>query len=481
MNEQIQELVSISIITATVISLFSSRLLIIGEDMTEEVMEWKKLLSSTRLGKEETTNSESDNPRSEFQRDYDRIVFSSAFRRLQDKTQVFPLAESDYVRTRLTHSIEVSCVGRSLGTLAGEFINKKHNYDKNPQDYGNIVAAACLAHDIGNPPFGHSGEESIRSWFRKEPKVKFLEVITDPEKEDFYKFEGNAQGFRILSRLQNAINRGGLQLTYAVLGTFSKYPKDSSISDPNSEDISEKKFGFFHDDADSFNKIATELGLIRKKDNTWSRHPLAFLMEAADDICYGIIDLEDGFRVGSVSFEEVESLLKPIACNRRFNEYIYNRQGDLKGKVEYLRAKVINNLIFSAIDVFKNNYDEIMKGRFQHSLMSKICKYENLQLEKIKKLSQQKIYAASNVLYIEAAGFDVLGGLLEKVVPAMVKDEKNKTPAEKKIYELIPQQYKTSCSKYTKLLSATDFISGMTDSYAVMLYRRVCGIELPRG
>ncbi|MXS81415.1 deoxyguanosinetriphosphate triphosphohydrolase [Nitrosomonas sp. GH22] len=445
-------------------------------------MKWEKLLSSTRLGKEEIINSDDSNPRSEFQRDYDRIVFSSAFRRLQDKTQVFPLAESDYVRTRLTHSIEVSCVGRSLGTLAGEFINKKYGYDnKNPQDYGNIVAAACLAHDIGNPPFGHSGEESIRSWFQKEPEAKFPEVITDPEKKDFCKFEGNAQGFRILSRLQNAINRGGLQLTYAVLGTFSKYPRGSSILNPNPEDISEKKFGFFRDDADSFARIATELGLIKKKDNTWSRHPLAFLMEAADDICYGIIDLEDGFRVGRVSFEEVESLLKPIACNRGFNEYIYNRQDDLKGKTEYLRAKVINNLIFSAIDVFKYNYDEIMKGRFQHGLMSKICKYENLQLEKIKELSQQKVYAASNVLYIEAAGFDVLGGLLEKVVPAMVKDEKNKTPAEKKIYQLIPQQYKASCSKYTKLLSATDFISGMTDSYAVMLYRRVCGIELPRG
>ncbi len=449
--------------------------------MAEEVMKWEKLLSSTRLGKEEAIDSENNKPRSEFQRDYDRIVFSSAFRRLQDKTQVFPLAESDYVRTRLTHSIEVSCVGRSLGTLAGEFINKKYGYDnKNPQDYGNIVAAACLAHDIGNPPFGHSGEEAIRSWFQ-ESGAEFIKDLTDSEKKDFCGFEGNAQGFRILTRLQNAINRGGLQLTYAVLGTFSKYPRSSSILDPDTEDISEKKFGFFYDDASSFDRIATELGLIKKKDNTWSRHPLAFLMEAADDICYRIIDLEDGFRVGRVSFEEAESLLKPIACNTEFNKYIYDRQDDLKGKIEYLRAKVINNLISSAIDVFKDSYDEIMRGRFKYSLMPKICKCENLQLEKIKELSRQKVYAAPNVLYIEAAGFDVLGGLLEKIVPAIVKDEKSKTAAEKKIYQLIPKQYKANCSKYRKLLSATDFISGMTDSYAVMLYRRLSGIELPRG
>lgn len=442
-------------------------------------MEWSKLLSPTRLGRKD---AKQEDVRSEYQRDYDRIVYSSAFRRLQDKTQVFPLSESDYVRTRLTHSIEVSCVGRSLGTLVGQFVIEQAGLkDIQAQEFGNIVAAACLAHDIGNPPFGHSGEEAIRVWFKGSGE-KYLKDLSLEEKEDFLNFEGNAQGFRVLTRLQNAINRGGMQLTYAVLGAYNKYPRRAYLPKfAKSENVSEKKFGFVRSDEESFKEIAEGLGLIKKQDGAWSRHPLAFLMEAADDICYRIIDLEDGHRVGRVSFEETEKLLKPVAfaTEKESREGSYVLIDDEKGKVEYLRARAISRLIFEAVLAFKENYVEIMKGAFECDLMSKTEHFQHLNT--IKTLSRKKVYAAPNVLHIEAAGFEVLGGLLEKIVPALVGDEKSMTPAEKKIRQIIPMQFSKSESRYEQLLCATDFVSGMTDTYAVTLYRRMLGIELPHG
>jgi dGTPase len=349
-------------------------------------MEWSKLLSDSRLGRSD--EQEKKDVRSEYQRDYDRIVYSSAFRRLQDKTQVFPLAESDYVRTRLTHSVEVSCVGRSL------------------------------------------------------------------------------------------------QLTYAVLGTYSKYPRRAYIPEfDGSRKVSEKKFGFVQADSELFKVVAENLGLINKQDDAWSRHPLAFLMEAADDICYRIIDLEDGHRVGRVSFKETESLLKQVAFGVEQKgtggSYALINEDDEKGKIEYLRARAISNLITEAVLSFKQNYETIMSGTFENDLLTQ-TKYLP-QLEEIKMLSRKKVYASPNVLQIEAAGFEVLGGLLEKVVPALVGNYKNKTSAEKKILQLIPPQFTKGQSRYGQLLGATDFVSGMTDSYAVTLYRRLRGIELPRG
>lgn len=445
-------------------------------------MEWSKLLSSERLGRDDKT--EHQDARSEFQRDYDRIVYSSAFRRLQDKTQVFPLAESDYVRTRLTHSIEVSCVGRSLGTLVGDFVIKNNlgNIEGvGPQEFGNIVAAACLAHDIGNPPFGHSGEDAISSWFNGEGN-KYLCCLREEEKVDFLKFEGNAQGFRVLTRLQNAVNRGGLQLTYAVLGTYSKYPRKGFISDfDDSKKVSEKKFGFMQADSKLFDLVAKNLELINKQNGAWSRHPLAFLMEAADDICYRIIDLEDGYRIGRVSFKETEELLELVAFGEmngsNSSSYKLIDCNDDKGRVEYLRAKAINNLINESVGVFKENYQEIMNGCHEKDLLTQ-TKYLS-QLDKIKEISREKVYKSPNVLQIEAAGFEVLGGLLEKIVPSLVNE--NKTLAQNKIFQLIPPQFTKGESKYERLLNATDFVSGMTDSYAVTLYRRLRGIELPRG
>ena len=442
-------------------------------------MDWSRLLSTQRLGREEKPAAD---VRSEFQRDFDRIVYSSAFRRLQDKTQVFPLAESDYVRTRLTHSIEVSSVGRSLGRLVGEKVEKIGSCGGvDAREFGNIVAAACLAHDIGNPPFGHSGEEAMRAWFVEDGE-KFLKDISPAQREEFTRFEGNAQGFRVLTRLQNAVGRGGLQMTYAVLGAYMKYPRIAHIPELLfSKKVSEKKFGICIEDEPNFTSIAESIGLARKAKSAWSRHPLAFLMEAADDICYRIVDLEDGQRLGRVPFVEAEELLAPIAFDGDddASRSSYKLIDDEKNKIEYLRARAINSLVYAAASIFESNYEAIMKGGFEEDLVTK-TKFATA-LDRIKKTSLEKVYATPTVIQIEAAGYEVLGGLLERVVPAIVRGPKGGTAANRKVLELIPPQFRKGNTEYERLLSTTDFVSGMTDTYAVTLYRRLSGIELPRG
>ncbi|MEJ7807986.1 MAG: dGTP triphosphohydrolase, partial [Telluria sp.] len=339
-------------------------------------------------------------------------------RRMQDKTQVFPLAESDYVRTRLTHSIEVASVGRSLGTLCGEFILAKGQVPGMvSQDFGSIVAAACLAHDIGNPPFGHSGEDAIQSWFASEGG-KYLEALSAPEQRDLLKFEGNAQGFRLVTRLQSSVNRGGFQLTYAVLAAYAKYPRGSYLPDPTRGYVSEKKFGFYTHDAGNFLAVAKGTGLVKKANGTFARHPLAFLMEAADDICYSIVDLEDGYRLSRVTFEKAHALLWPIAFPTAPEAgSSYDAIDDNEGRIEYLRARSIGNLIRAAVEVFKENYAAIMAGTFERDLVSQ-CAFA-ADLKKISTLSVADIYTSPTVLQIESAGFEILGGLLGKFVPAL--------------------------------------------------------------
>lgn len=437
-------------------------------------MDWQRLISTTRLGREEATADAGT--RTEYLKDWDRLVYSSAFRRLQDKTQVFPLSDSDYVRTRLTHSIEVSSVGRSLGMLCGQFIREKQEgLQLDAQDFGSIVAAACLAHDIGNPPFGHSGEDAIQSWF-KEKGAPYLKALSVRERNDFLRFEGNAQGFRLITRLQNAHHRGGFQLTYAVLGAFGKYPRPSDL--PKSKKISEKKFGYCADDAKNFNAVAEGVGLISKGDGAYCRHPLAFLMEAADDVCYNVVDLEDGHRLGRVQFAEASTLLLPIAFPAGQAESTSYKEIDSHpGKVEYLRARAIGNLIESVVEVFKENYAAIMDGEFEDDLISK-CKFAS-QLDAIGRVSKSQIYTTPTVLEIEAAGFEILGGLLNKVTPALFTPEADRSPAQKKIAEIVPKQFNQGTSPYERLLGVTDYISGMTDTFALSMFRRLHGMELP--
>jgi dGTPase len=439
-------------------------------------MDWNLLTSTKRLGRE--AGDHASEARSEYQRDWDRIVYSSAFRRMQDKTQVFPLAESDYVRTRLTHSIEVSSVGRSLGTLCGEYILAKGEVPGMvPQDFGSIVAAACLAHDIGNPPFGHSGEDAIQSWFELHG-ARYLDALSQQQQCDLLKFEGNAQGFRMVTRLQSSVNRGGFQLTYAVLAAYAKYPRGSSLAQPTKGFVSEKKFGFYAHDADNFMTIAAATGLIEKANGAFARHPLAFLMEAADDICYGIVDLEDGHRLSRVSFEQARTLLWPIAFPGGQKEGAsYDAIDDNEGRIEYLRARSIGNLIRAVVDAFKSNYTAIMEGTFERDLVSQ-CVFA-ADLKKISALSVAEIYTSPTVLQIESAGFEILGGLLGKFVPALLTPEGERTRAHKKLLQIVPKQFAAGTTDYERLLGVTDYISGMTDSFALTLFRRLNGIELP--
>jgi dGTPase len=450
---------------------------------------WNQLLSKTLLGENKRINNISDG-RSQFQRDFDRVVFSSAFRRLQDKTQVFPMPESDFVHTRLTHSLEVSCVGRSLGNLVGiKIINRRKNLKKEftPFHFGEIVAAACLAHDIGNPPFGHSGEDAISEYFRNGSGKIFKEIINDEKKwNDLIKFEGNAQGFRIISKLQNPNIKGGLRLTHATLAAFTKYPKESSVSLNGSEQkkIKQyKKFGFFQSEKDLFKEVADGVGLIPKKVNNslwWCRHPLAFLVEAADDICYRIMDLEDGFRLGLISFEETKELLLPLVKKNNLQKF---EDRDVNDKIGYLRAKAIAGLVNESAEAFLDEEENILNGDCGKELITLIGKEK--QLKKIKNVSIEKIYAYKSVVEREAAGYEVLGGLLDTFISAVndffsgSSSQKNKT-----ILKLLPKQFlgKSGIPDddiYLRLLKITDFVSGMTDSYAVALYRKIKGISLP--
>lgn len=449
-------------------------------------MPWPRLLSRKHLGANEPPSAVT--ARTDFQRDFDRIVFCSAFRRMQDKTQVFPLSKVDYVRTRLTHSLEASCVGRSLGTLVGEQIILRHRLrGYEAADFGNICAAACLAHDIGNPPFGHSGEDAFRHWAeRAEYGRQRVAMLPDSAKEDFLAFEGNAQGFRVLTRLQNHDNPGGLQLTCATLAAFTKYPRESDLGGSRFDGVSASKHGFVAQDRELFETVAEETGLIRRAQDLaiWRRHPLAFLVEAADDICYRVIDIEDGFRLGYLSYPEVEALFLPIL---RGSEAI-RRLKDLSGhkeRVEFLRAKVINEAIGQVRDSFLDLEPQILDGSFDQALLTTIESRE--PMDQLIETALKRIYCTPAVVEIETAGFQVIGELLERFIQVLddIAEHGPKASAKSRMTQyLIPEQFigpdrQPSDDFYSRLLSLTDFVAGMTDSYAVSLYQKVTGISLP--
>ena len=443
---------------------------------------WEKLLSSERLGAGKAPDTAE---RTAFQQDYDRIVFTSAFRRMKDKTQVFPLSKSDYVRTRLTHSLEASCVGRSLGAVVGREIIARHGLQHvESGDFGAIVAAACLAHDIGNPPFGHAGEDAIREWFRNSGLLERHD-FTPAQKADFERYEGNAQGFRIVSRLQSPANPGGLQLTSAVLATFTKYPRPSHLEN-ELDGKSGKKFGFFQQDIDNFRQVARSTGLVERIPGTaWRRHPLAFLVEVADDTCYLIVDLEDAARLGFVPYKDAECLLGDLAGNTVSGGRL-DRLHDPKERLEYLRAKAIGRLLESAAAVFLENEDAILSGQFDDELLENSPIAHPLQA--ILKLAKETIYTARPALEIETAGFEVLGALLGLFTNAVearagVEDVRF-TTRERMLLKLLPNQFlghggEPDADPYVRLLQVADFVAGMTDSYAVDMYRKLKGFDLP--
>ncbi len=434
--------------------------------------EWQTLLRAQRHN--QTIESAGNEDRTAFQQDFDRIIFCSAFRRLKDKTQVFPLSHSDYVRTRLTHSLETSSVGRSLGTYVGRHIIQRHQLqDVEASDFGAIVAAACLAHDIGNPPFGHAGEDAIRQWCQQSDLLKKLD---DSERADLENFEGNAQGFRIITKLQGR-QKSGLELTHAVLGTFMKYPRASLIAE-NLSGASAKKFGFFKAESAIFNGIAKNLSLKKRAENAYFRHPLAFLVEVADDICYLIVDLEDAARLGFVSYDNAEHFLTAFLIHNQTWQQRFEHLKDAQSRLEYLRAKAIGELIDCAVDAFLENEAAILSGAFDQNLLE-VCRL-SAAVQTLKEFALEHIYNAPPALEIEIAGFQVIGALLDLYSAAM---EDNSTPREKMIRHLFPPQFleeafKPNDSPYLRLLSVVDFVSGMTDSYAVSLYRKLTGVGI---
>ena len=461
-------------------------------------MDWERLLSSRRLGK--GSDEAGDRTRTAFQRDFDRVVFSSAFRRLQDKTQVFPLAQSDDVRTRLTHSLEASCVGRSLGTLVGQRLVEGggplrglQEQDRfHPSDMGAIVGAACLAHDIGNPPFGHAGENAISHWFEADPYgVEVVERLKQAGEAfgDFTRFEGNAQGFRVLARLQHPEHAGGMQLTYAALASFVKYPRASSAVEAVNPAAGAKKHGFFADDAALFAEVAEAVGLPRLRPDglAYARHPLALLVEAADDICYHVIDVEDGYRRGLLTFDGTQELFLGVVTGEVDRARLRVRHERRDSVVEYLRAKAISSLIAEVVDAFVENHDAILAGTFDRALAAVIPQHDAFR--ELVGVAADRVYPTREVVLIEAAGFSVLGQLIElflrtldqKAGPSAAFTQKSKT-----LWKLFPRdllgEHREDPGRlglYRRVLAVTDFVSGLTDRNAVSLFKRLTGISLP--
>ncbi|HNP31705.1 MAG TPA: deoxyguanosinetriphosphate triphosphohydrolase [Flavobacterium sp.] len=441
-------------------------------------MNWEQLLSLKRQGDtSKRLRIEQDDTRLGFEVDYDRIIFSSAFRSLQDKTQVIPLSKTDFVHTRLTHSLEVSVVGRSIGRLVGKKIIEKyphlrevHGYHMN--DFGAIVAAAALAHDIGNPPFGHSGEKAIGEYFSIGKGQQYKEHLTDKQWQDLIDFEGNANGFSVLTSSRPGIE-GSLRLSYATLGAFTKYPKESLPKKPT-KNISDKKYGFFQSDKDFFKEVAEELGMIPNKtgnDIGYQRHPLAFLVEAADDICYTIIDFEDGINLGLVSEDfALEYLIKLVKDT--IDTAKYQTLTTKEDRISYLRALAIGNLINDAVKVFIENEEAILKGEFHFALTDK-SKYK-AQMDDIIKLSVKNIYQSREVIEKELSGYQIINNLLDKFITAYNNNHEGKaTNYDKLLLKILPEKHHLEKeSLYERLLHICHFISMLTDGKAV-LYNQI--------
>ena len=408
-----------------------------------------------------------------FEVDYDRIIFSSAFRSLQDKTQVIPLSKTDFVHTRLTHSLEVSVVGRSIGRLVGKKIIEKYPHLKevhgfHMNDFGAIVAAAALAHDIGNPPFGHSGEKAIGEYFSIGNGKQYKDQLTEKQWQDLIDFEGNANGFSVLTSSRPGIE-GSLRLSYATLGAFTKYPKESLPKKPT-KNISDKKYGFFQSDKDFFKEVAEELGLISNKtgnDIGYERHPLAFLVEAADDICYTIIDFEDGINLGLVSEDfALEYLIKLVKDT--IDTAKYQTLTTKEDRISYLRALAIGNLINDAVKVFIENEEAILKGEFHFALTDK-SKYK-AQMDDIIKLSVKNIYQSREVIEKELSGYQIINNLLDKFITAYNNNHEGKaTNYDKLLLKILPEKHHLEKETlYERLLHICHFISMLTDGKAVL-------------
>jgi dGTPase len=455
-------------------------------------MKWTTCFSSERFGIDNARSPQ----RTEYERDWDRLIFSSAFRRLQNKTQVFPLPEEVFVHNRLTHSLEVASVGRSLGSMVGEKIALLPDVasDENARSFyfdhlKNVISSACLAHDMGNPAFGHSGEEAISRYFQTQEKNEtFRSRFSNAEWADLISFEGNANALRILTRAFKGRLPGGFRLTYSTLGAILKYPCSSSDSLGKKGPKHRSKYGFFQSDKAVFQQIASRLGMVEEEGvkGVYKRHPFVYLVEAADDICYNIIDFEDAHRLRIFTTEEVQNtFLELLACNPkedmgRIRETLASLNEDANESISYLRAKSINYLTGRCSEIFFENRQAILSGNFTGDLIGSIQEAQ-VVLKEIKRKSVAHIYNHPSVVKIELAGFRIMSGLVEDLVSAALEKEEKRDPMQKKVISLIGSQYifQESDSDYEKVLCLFDFVGGMTDLYALKLYRNLRGIEIP--
>lgn len=457
------------------------------------MMDLNSIFSPNRLGVDQTKDE-----RSAYQRDFDRIIFSSAFRRLQNKTQVFPLPGSVFVHNRLTHSLEVASVGRSLGNLAGEFIvqnfenelseNSKLFYEHNLY---NVISSACLCHDIGNPAFGHSGEDAIASYFQKNEvdsagnPSAFKKRFSEKEWTDFMFFEGNANAIRILTHQQTGKSISSMSLTFATLSAIAKYPCESIAR--NKKFLHRKKFGFFQSEKENFQKIAESTQMILDSGNPliYKRHPFVWLVEAADDICYNIIDLEDSHRLGIIDYDKCKDLLLDLIQALNPNEINkvnvrLHSVSDKNDQIGYLRAKCIGSLMFATSNAYKENFESIRNGTLEFSLMDCVKnsnKTAQSILEIIEEFSIENIYNHHSVVEIENAGYHVMYELMAHFIEPILKE--NRATYDEKAIKLIPNQFLyEDGTDYQKVMGVLDFVSGMTDNYASELYRKIKGIEI---
>jgi dGTPase len=459
-------------------------------------MNWQQLYSPLRTGATVPSYSFADPARTSFLRDYDRIIFSSAFRRLQNKTQVFPLPGPVFVHNRLTHSLEVASVGRSLGKAVGDALGDKYaGYGEDFREFykyelPSVIAAGCLAHDIGNPPFGHSGEDAIRNFFRelpKEEKKRFEQELSPNQQRDFLFFEGNANAFRTLTHNFNERTLGGFRLTYATLASIVKYPCDS-LNGFDKRTLATKKSGFFDSETATYQKIAEALGIpqIVPGQHVYARHPFVYLVEAADDICYRIIDFEDAHRLNIISIDTIRELFLSFFDDetgydaRARVEKVFHEINDDNQKVQFLRAKLINFLITRVRDIFMEKEPDLLAGTVTKSLIDYLPPKELALVKAIDAYSIQHLYNHRSVVEIEIAGYNVIGGMLREFYTAVLNPHSVKS---EKLLQLISRQFVITGAPdklYNDTQSVVDFIAGMTDLYAVDLYRKITGMTFPQ-
>ena len=437
-------------------------------------MEWKSLLSAER----EYREYKKSDIRNAFQRDYDRIIFSNIFRRLQNKTQVFPLPGSIMVHNRLTHSLEVASVGRSIARIVSKNLTEKFGNDflNEIYDIDTIVSAACLAHDLGNPPFGHSGEETISSYFKEGPGKELENLIPENQWSDLTSFEGNANAFRQLTHQFAGRRQGGMSLTYATLATLIKYPY------PSYNKNGRKKYNIFYSEIETFKKVMEGCGIkcLDESSLIYARHPLSYIMEAADDICYLILDMEDAQKRGIVQTQQADIFFSSFfkEDEKWFHDRkdsVYENVTDDNERMAFLRATVINKLVDCVSNVFVENYNAIMEGDFEKSLVYHLPDFEKNALEKCRSFSLKNIYKHNSVVKIELTGFNVIGELIHEFVQAILNPEKTYN---KMLLSIIPEQFKNNNDDlYSRIQVVLDYISNMTDLYAVQLYKDLRGIK----